>query len=134
MEFNVVKHSKEEFYNVFNHWIENHDMPLDSIPMEMLPNNIFVCYNGELPIYALPFWFTDSKIGIASVMISNVKINIKKRIGGKEFLINHIVQYAKNKKLKSIFSPTTNKKFIESLLNVGFLQGDEDSSQYFLKL
>lgn len=134
MDFTVVKHSKEEFYNVFNHWIENHDMPLNSINIEMLPKNIFVCYNAQIPIYAIPFWFTDSKIGIASVMVSNKKINYKKKIGGKEFLLEHVIKYAKQKKLKSIFSPTKNDKFIESLLKVGFFQGDDDSSQYFFKL
>jgi hypothetical protein len=134
MEFVVKKHSKEEFYQVYNSWIENHGMPLNSVSIEVLPKNIFVCYNEEIPIYAIPFWHTDSKICIASVLISNKKINYKKRIGGKEFLLEHIIKYAKRKKYLSLFSPTKNEKFIESLLKVGFLPGDDDSSQYFKRL
>lgn len=134
MSFHVHKHSKEEFYNVYNSWIEAHGMPLNSISIEVLPSSIFVCYIEDIPIYAMPFWFTDSKIAIASVVVSNKKINYKKRIGGLEFLLEHIIEYAKSKKILSIFSPTKNNKFIESLLKVGFVQGDDDSSQYFLKV
>ena len=134
MSFIVKKHSREEFYQVYNSWIENHGMPLNSVSIEVLPSNIFVCYNEEIPIYAIPFWFTDSRIAIASMVVSNKKINYKKRIGGLEFLVLHIIKYAKTKKLLSIFSPTKNDKFIEVLLKVGFVQGDEDSSQYFKKI
>lgn len=134
MAFHVKKHSKDEFYSVYNLWIESHGMPLNAISIEVLPSNIFVCYNDEIPIYAIPFWFTDSRIAIASVVVSNKKINYKKRIGGLEFLLEHIIKYAKSKKILSIFSPTKNDKFIEALLKVGFLQADDDSSQYFKKV
>ena len=43
-------------------------------------------------------------------------------------------EIAKKKKQLLIYCPTTSKEVIETLLEVGFNQGDGDSSQYFLKL
>jgi hypothetical protein len=134
MEFTVKKHSKEDFFPVYNKWLESHSIPLNSISIEILPNNLFVCYAGDIPIYALPFWHTDSKIAIISVIVSNGKLSYKKKLGGKEFLLDYVKRYAKKKKYLSLFAPTKNDRFIESLLKVGFTQGDDDSSQYFIKL
>ena len=132
MAFEVRKHSKEEFYDDFCRWSNLHKFPLAN--KEMFPDTALVCYNNDLPIYAIWFWFTNSKICIPTFLLSNKGVNYKKRIGGKKALMLEVINYAKKKKQLLIYCPTTSKEVIETLLEVGFNQGDSDSSQYFLKL
>ena len=130
--FSVKKHSKEEFYETYCRWSLLHNFPLAN--KEMFPESVFVCYSDDLPIYAIWFWFTNSKICITTFMLSNKGVNYKKRIGGKLALMKEVINYAKKKKQFLIYCPTTSKDVIETLLELGFNQGDGDSSQYFLKL
>jgi hypothetical protein len=132
MAFEVKKHSKEEFFDTYCRWSLLHKFPLAN--KEMFPETALVLYKDDLPIYAIWFWFTNSKICIATFMLSNKGVNYKKRIGGKKALMLEVINYAKKKKQLLIYCPTTSKEVIETLLEVGFNQGDSDSSQYFLKL
>ena len=132
MKFTVRKHSKEEFYNTYKHFLEQHQFPV--INSEILGQNIFVCYAEETPIYAMPLWFTDSKICVIAFVVSNKNINYKKKIGGLDFLIEQMCKYAKRKNLLSVYSTTTTQKVIDSLIKNGFVHGDLDSSQFFKML
>lgn len=132
MAFEVKKHSKEEFYDTYCRWSLLHGFPIANI--KMFPESAFVCYIDDLPIYAIWFWFTNSKICISTFLLSNKGVNYKKRIGGKKALIQEVINYAKRKKQFLIYFPTTSKEVIETLLELGFNPGDSDSSQYFLKL
>lgn len=129
MDFQVRKHSKEEFYPVYSKWIEEHRFPF--LNYDILPNNFFVCYQDELPIYAMPLWWTDSKICIIAFAVSNRSVNYKKKVGGLDYLIEQICGYAKRKKLLSIYTTTTTTQVIDSLTKNGFTHGDLDSSQFF---
>jgi len=130
MEYTVKKHSKQEFYETYEKWLFSHNFPI--LNENILGENMFVCYNGEIPIYAVPFWFTDSKIGILAFVVSNKNVNYKKKIGGLDYLISEVIKYAKRKNLEVLYSTTTTESIITSLKNNNFVNGDLDSSQFFL--
>lgn len=129
MQYTVKKHSKDEFYETYKSFLEQHQFPI--LSSEILGENIFVCYREETPIYAMPFWFTDSKICIIAFVASNKKVSYNQKRGGLDFLISEIIKYAKRKKMKTIYSTTTTDSVIESFENNGFIHGDLDSSQFF---
>jgi hypothetical protein len=63
MEFIVHKHSKAEFYPIFCKWLEGHNFP--EISDLILPENVFICYADEVPIYCIWLYRTDSKLALA---------------------------------------------------------------------
>jgi len=129
MQYTVKKHSKDEFYPIYSKFLEKHGFPI--LDIRILGENIFVCYREDIPIYAMPFWFTDSKICVIAFVASNKNVNYKKKIGGMDFLISEIIKYAKRKNMMTIYSTTTTESVILSLKNNGFINGDLDSSQFF---
>jgi len=132
MTYTVKKHSKEEFYPIYKKWLEQHSFPI--LNDKILGENIFVCYQEDVPIYAMPFWFTDSKICIIAFVASNKKVSYNKKRGGMDCLISEIIKYAKRKSMMTIYSTTTTESVITSLKNNGFTNGDLDSSQFFKTL
>jgi hypothetical protein len=132
MSFIVKKHNKEEFYPTYCKWSEVHGFPI--MNSEVLPELVFVSYNDDIPVYAMWYWFTDSKISVLGFLMSNKNVNYKLRIGGKEVLFSRMIEYAKKKKQLMLYCPTTSKSVIDVIKEFGFFQGDTDSSQYFLQL
>lgn len=132
MQYTVKKHSKDDFYKQYSEWLFLHGFPI--LNDKILGENIFVCYREDVPIYAMPFWFTDSKICIIAFVASNKKVSYNKKRGGMDFLISEIIKYAKRKNMMTIYSTTTTESVITSLKNNGFTNGDLDSSQFFKTL
>lgn len=129
MELIVRKKSKQEFLPIYTKWLEQHQFPTNCA--SIMPENFFVCYSDETPIYACPFWHTDSKIAIIAFIASNKKANHKIKKGGLDYLIQQVLGYAKRKKYLSIFSPTTNENIIKSFYANNFIDGDKDGFQFF---
>lgn len=132
MEFRVKKHSREEFLPTYIKWLDNHKFANNCA--SITPETFLVAYNGELPIYAVPFWNTDSGICIIAFIVSNKSINYKKRIGGLDFLMEKTIEHAKINKYSCIYTSTTTDSIITSLKNNGFVNGDLDSSQFFFNI
>jgi hypothetical protein len=128
MELIVRKQSKQEFLPIYTKWLEQHQFPTNCA--SIMPENFFVCYSDKTPIYAIPFWHTDSKIAIIAFIVSNKKANYKFKKGGLDYLIQQVISYAKRKKYISLFSSTTNETIIKSFDNNGFVKGDSDC-QFF---
>lgn len=129
MSFHVQKHSRDEFLPTYVKWLDNHKFANNCALIT--PETFLVAYNGEIPIYAVPFWNTDSIICIVAFFVSNKNVNYKKRIGGLDFLVEKMIEYAKSKKYKCVYTSTTTESIIISLKNNGFVNGDLDSSQWF---
>ena len=129
MELVVRKKAKQEFLPTYKKWLEEHQFPTNCVAI--MPENFFVCYCDEVPIYAVPFWHTDSKIAIIAFIASNKKANSKLKKGGLDYLIEQVIGYAKRKKYSCIFSPTTNETIIKSFYNNQFIDGDKDGFQFF---
>lgn len=130
MNFTVKKHSKSEFYDTFIKWCDEHKFPRAN--PELLPENIFVCYNEEeQPIYCIWFYFTDSKLAWLAFPVSNKKIAFKKRELGFAYLMNQVENYAKRKGIKLLFTTSGTDSVIDVLTKSGFEEGDKNVTQYF---
>lgn len=132
MDYIVKKHSKDEFYETFCKWLEQHSFP--QINDLILPNNVFVCYNEEIPIYCVWLYFTDSKLCWMAFPASNKGINYKKKIGGMEFLLNSVSKYCKRKKILTLITTSNTESIIEPLLKSGFTVGDTNINHYLKKI
>lgn len=132
MAFEVRKHSKEEFYDQFNKFLDMHHFP--RIHKDVLPENCFVCYKDNLPIYSFWVYYTDSKLMWIAFPASNKNVNYKQRIGGMEFLLEHIKNYAKKKGIMTLFTTSGTESIIESLTKSGFEVGDQSVSHYTFKV
>ena len=132
MAFEVKKHSKEEFYEIFSKWLDLHHFP--RINKEVLPENCFVCYKNDLPIYSFWVYYTDSKLMWIAFPASNKNVNYKKRLGGMEFLLEHIKEYAKRKGIITLFTTSSTESIIESLTKSGFEIGDTNVNHMVYKI
>ena len=129
MELVVRKQSKLEFLPTYTKWLEKHQFPTNCT--SIMPENFFVCYADETPIYALPFWHTDSKICVIAFIASNKNANHRLKKCGLDYLIQQVIGYAKRKKYLSIFSSTTNETIIKAFYANGFVNGDKEGFQFF---
>ena len=129
MAFLVKRHSKSEFYEIFSKWLFNHNFPI--INEILLPENVFVVYSEDIPIYCMWFYFTDSKLAWLAFPCSNSNIPYKKRDGGLRFLLNHIENYAKKKGIKMLFTTSNTESVVKVLTTSDFLEGDLKVNQYY---
>jgi hypothetical protein len=132
MEFIVHKHSKEDFYPIFCKWLSGHSFP--EINKDILPENVFVCYDDEVPIYCIWVYFTDSKLCWLAFPASNKNVNYKKKRGGLEFLLESVIKYCKRKKILTVITTSGTESIIEPLLKSGFTVGDEGVNHYLKKI
>jgi hypothetical protein len=132
MEFIVHKHSKEDFYSIFCKWLSGHSFP--EINKDILPENVFVCYDDEVPIYCIWVYFTDSKLCWLAFPASNKNVNFKKKRGGLEFLLESVIKYCKRKKILTVITTSGTESIIEPLLKSGFTVGDEGVNHYLKKI
>jgi len=132
MAFEVRKHSKEEFYEQFCKFLDLHHFP--RIHKDVLPELVFVCYVKDIPIYSFWFFRTDSKLAWIAFPASNKNVNYKQRIGGMEFLLEHIKNYAKKKGIMTLFTTSGTESIIESLTKSGFEAGDANVNHFTIKI
>lgn len=132
MEFIVHKHSKAEFYPIFCKWLEGHKFPI--VSSLILPENVFICYADEVPIYCIWLYFTDSKLAWLAWPASNKNVNYKKKIGGMEFLLESVLKYCKRKKILTVITTSGTQTIIDPLLKVGFDLGDSAVNHYTRKI
>lgn len=131
MTFEVKQLHRAVFYPTFCEWLMDHDFPI--VSADILPENVFVCHVDGLPIYAIWFYFTDSKsLAWLGWPVSNKNINHKLRDGGMDYLLEYVSNYAKKKKIKLLFTTSNTHGVVEPLLKNGFVEGDRDVS-HFLK-
>jgi len=132
MQYTVKKHSKEEFYDTFCKWLETQKFPL--INKEVLPENVFVMYTGEIPAYCIWIYRTDSRLSWLAFPASNKNVAYKKKEGGLRFLINHVCEYLKKKKVLTVITTSGTESVIKALSENDFELGDQSVSHYTKKL
>ena len=132
MNFQVKKHSKEEFYETFCNWLATQSFPL--INKEILPENVFVLYSDEVPCYCVWIYYTDSKLAWLAFPASNKNVNYNKKKGGLPYLFNHVCDYLKKKKILTAFTTSSTSAVIEALKNSNFEVGDTNVSHFIRKL
>jgi len=119
---------KGDFYNIYCNWLEAHNFPV--IEFDRLPQVFFVVFDEKTPLYAMPFYNTDSVIALIAFMASNKDIEYSKRMTGKQILLNGICKYAKEKGYLQIFSPTGSDKVVEALEENGFVIAEEGRQMF----
>ena len=125
-------HEKQEFYPTYVKWCEKHDFP----PMvyECLPQNVFVCYRINEPVYCVWFWNTDSGICWIGYFVSNKDIEYSQRANGITLLLEEVKKYAKSENYVSIFITSGTESVIKELQKNGFLEADININQYYFNV
>ena len=133
MKFTVKKHSTEEVYETMCSFWDMHKFP--RVDLSYLPQNTFIVYLEEIPIYSMCFYFTDAK-GLAWIawQISNKNVPFKKRDGALAILLNHIENYAKKKGVKMIITTSNTEPVVDVLTKSGFKVADQNINQYIKAL
>jgi len=131
MNFQVKKHSKKDFFEVYCKWLESQNFPF--ISDLVLPENCFVCYADEIPCYAVWFYHTDSAMAQVGFPASNKNVNYKIKEGGLKFLFEEVTKYAKRKKYLRLFTTSATESVIKALEAAEYVKGDE-TIHYFKKL
>lgn len=124
MAFIVKKHSTDEVYDLMCSFWDLHKFP--RINRLILPENTFVVYRDDTPIYTTCIYWTDSKLAWLAWPISNKNASHKLREGGLVVLTNHIINYAKKKGLKMIITTSNTDSIVRSLESTGFELGDRN--------
>jgi hypothetical protein len=133
MRFTVKKHNTSEVYDIMCSFWDMHKFP--RVDLSYLPQNTFIVYLEEIPLYSMCFYFTDAK-GLAWIgwQISNKNVPRKRRDGALAILLNHIENYAKKKGVKMLMTTSNTEPVVDVLLKAGFFEGDLNVNQYFKKL
>ena len=132
MKFTVKQHSKEDFYETFSKWIAGHHFP--PLDKRILPENVFVCYSDDIPVYCVWVYFTDSKLCWIAWPASNSNVISNRKKGGKRFLFEAVSKYCKKKKILLLLTTSSTETIIDSLLLSGFEEGDKGVNHYVKKL
>lgn len=132
MTFEVKQLPKLEFYETFCKWLDVHKFP--RINQAVLPENVFICYTEGIPIYCFWFYRTDSKLAWLAFPASAKNVNFKKKQGGMEFLLEHITNYCKKKKILTLITTSNTQSVIDPLLSNGFEVGDSGVSHLIKKI
>jgi len=128
MEFSVKRHNKLDFHDTYVKWLESQNFPY--IAKEVLPENVFVCYVGDIPCYCIWFWHTDSKMCHVGFPASNKNVNIKTKKGAFRYLFEQVSKYAKRKKYLRIFTTSATQSVIDAMLEAEYVEG-EPCNHYF---
>jgi hypothetical protein len=132
MQYQVKKHSKDEFYDIFSNWLISQKFPL--INKEVLPENVFVMYVNDVPCYSIWVYFTDSRLAWLAFPASNRNVSYKQKQNGLPLLINHVCDYLKKKKILTVFTTSGTENVISALEQNKFEIGDSGISHYLKKL
>ena len=127
--FEVKKVRKSDFIETFWNWSESHSF--SRMDAELLPKSALVCYSGEVPVYCLWWWSTDSKTAIVTYVMSNKEASIEQKRGGLDALLEEMIFFAKDEGVKMIFFPTSSDVVGNKLLELGFSEGDSGFGQFF---
>lgn len=123
MNFQVKKHSKEEFYPEFCRLLDLHKFP--RINDKVLPKIAFAVYNEDIILYSIWLFRTDSLLGWLAFPVSNKGVNYKTRDGAFDFLLEHVSNYAKRKGLITLFTTSSTEGVINPMIKNGYEIGDK---------
>lgn len=122
MAFSVKQLPKSEFYDIFASWLNGHNFPL--VRESVLPENAFVCYSGNIPVYCYWVYKTDSKLVWLGYSASNKEVPFSQREGGLGVLVTEIENHCKTLGIEMIITTTGTKSIMNPLIKSGFIVGD----------
>jgi len=131
MDFEVVREKLEDFFPIYQTWCQLHGWPSQNIK-EL--DQVFVCYNGSIPIYSCFFWRTPSEFAIIGFPFSNPYSEYKVRVGGISFLFDQMLEIIKKDGFRVIWTTSNTERVREALDEVGFEKADLNVDQYYKRL
>ena len=117
-----------EFYPTLKSWWEGHNFPV--LDINFLPEEVFVCYNGDIAIYAICFYHTDSGLCWVGFPVSNPFVGKETKEDGFEKIMTAVSEYAKQAGYNYIFTTSPIKYVQDILLETGFNLGDSNVNHY----
>lgn len=128
----VRKELTKKFYDTAKEWWSKHSFPF--IHISFLPVNVFVVSDNDQDLYCMFFYHTDSALAYLAYPISNLEASKKEREGGFEFLLNEMEKYALKEGYYLTYTTSPLKVVQDTLLNLGYIEGDISVNQYFKQL
>ena len=130
MEVRIEKTS--DYYETVKSFWESHCFP--AVHISFLPVNVFVVSNDGEDLYSCFFYHTDSAMAWLAYPVSNLSVPKEKRIGALDFLILEMEKYAREKGYYLMFTTSPVKRVQDTLLSLGYNEGDVLVTQYFKML
>ena len=115
-----------DFYVVMDKWWKEHNFP--SMPLDILPQKVFIYNNGSEDTYCCTMYETDSLLAWVAWQISNP--NVKSNKDELKDIFDAMTVYAKNLGYKLLFTTTKQKTVTDKLLESGFNIGDDNVNHY----
>ena len=126
----IVKLKVEEFYPVMKHWWVNRNKKFPVVPVDMLPEEVFVCIKEDTPIYCVTIYHTNSKLCWIAWQISNPEVSEEFKEGGLTYLLDSVSNSMLSAGYKYVFTTSGTDQVIKSLLDSGFSEGDKNTNHY----
>ena len=127
-EFNIKKVKTVDFKGTILEWCRGHNFPLN---LNMLPENTFVYYVEDVPVYSVCFYNTDSYLAWLAYPLSNPFCYKELKEGGLNRLFQYVSEYAKSLNYAFLFTTSNTVAIENELKSTDFSQGDETVNHYF---
>lgn len=118
----------ENIYEMLKDWWLGNNFPV--VSPSMLPETTFVCYNDEgIPVYAMCFYHTDSKLCWIGWQIKNPDKTVDTE-GCFEYLFESVEDYSKQCGYHVMFTTSNTPPVEKELKNQGYSSGDTNVNHY----
>ena len=127
--FNFRLENTKEYYPLLQKRWKSHNFP--DVHILSLPENVFVASNEYGDVYSCFMYLTNSKMVYIAYPLSNLEIPKENREGGLEYLIENMLEFAKDRGYLIAYTTSPIKPVQDALLSEGFVVGDPSVVQYF---
>jgi hypothetical protein len=112
-------------------WAEGNKFPMEFV--NILPAKTLVVFNEDIPVYAVGIYDTSSPVCWMGFVIANPATTKEQRKGGLRFITEEAINYAKYNGYKLMFTTSNTPSIEAKLKECGFIEGDTNVNQYFIK-
>jgi len=135
MEFNWRLEDKSLCYNKLVGWWDKHKAFNGSpIPYSSVPNRVFTVSKGDIDLYSIGIFITDTDICWVGWITSNPDSIPKDRVGALEYLYGIITIVMKSQGFVSMVSHTKLNSLMRALNNSGFINIEPETNLYIKEL
>lgn len=125
----IEKIKTKDFYETMVDWCKGNNFAI--ISPSILPEYTFVVYNSSnIPTYSVCFYNTDSNLAWIGWELKNPTVKKQDKQNNLVSLFNHIEQYAKSQGYQLLFTTSSTKPIVDTLLGLGYKEGDVNVNHY----
>lgn len=130
MELKWRLESREALYDTLVKWWNDWGFPV--LPYKSLPATIFVVYNEQEDLYAVPMYLSNSDMCWLGFPTSNKQAAKESKEGALQFLLDKIATCLKYQGYDRIITTSFNPKLMGIFEECGYILSDEKTN-YFTK-